>query len=155
MIVIIANKGVSSVSDFPIGGISLWYGLASSVPAGYKICNGLNGTSDLRGKFICGISSTSGFALKDTGGASTHLHAGGGGANEGSGDHNSNVSFSSSGTYSTTASGTSSRAAKGHGHGSTNASIDGGVHSHTQTGVSSLSSSLPPCKKLYWIKRIS
>ena len=48
----------------------MWGGLVVSIPAGWLLCNGLNGTPDLTGRFIKG-SITPG----TTGGAATHTHA--------------------------------------------------------------------------------
>jgi len=42
------------------------------IPAGYKLCDGNNGTPDLRDRFIIGAGST--YAPDDTGGANTHTH---------------------------------------------------------------------------------
>jgi hypothetical protein len=38
--------------DDPLKMIKLWYGSAASVPTGWQICNGTNGTPDLRNKFV-------------------------------------------------------------------------------------------------------
>jgi microcystin-dependent protein len=39
---------------FPKGVIVSWYGSASSIPKGWTVCNGTNGTPDLRDRFILG-----------------------------------------------------------------------------------------------------
>lgn len=49
------------------GMICLWHGSSGTVPTGYVICDGTNGTPDLRDKFILGA----GGALPSTGGASS------------------------------------------------------------------------------------
>jgi hypothetical protein len=56
----------SGVGAVVTGMITLWSGSSGSVPAGYVICNGLNGTPDLRDQFILGA----GGALPSTGGSS-------------------------------------------------------------------------------------
>lgn len=38
----------------PTGSIILWYGSIASIPSGWALCNGSNGTPDLRGRFIIG-----------------------------------------------------------------------------------------------------
>ena len=38
----------------PVGGIIMWSGSASNVPDGWKLCDGSNGTPDLKGRFIVG-----------------------------------------------------------------------------------------------------
>lgn len=51
----------------PSGIISLWYGSVASIPSGWALCNGLNGTPDLRDRFIVGAGST--YAVAATGGS--------------------------------------------------------------------------------------
>ena len=58
---------------FPQGLICLWSGLVTAIPAGWAICNGSNGTPDLRGRFIMG-ANTSTILPGATGGANTHTH---------------------------------------------------------------------------------
>lgn len=41
----------------PQGGIIMWHGSPSAVPSGWALCDGSNGTPDLRGRFIVGASS--------------------------------------------------------------------------------------------------
>ena len=53
-------------SGFPTGGIILWSGATASVPAGWRLCDGVGGTPDLRNKFIVGAGST--YAVDATGG---------------------------------------------------------------------------------------
>lgn len=50
----------------PSGGIILWHGLISAIPAGWALCDGTNGTPDLRGRVVMGVSDT--YALNSTGG---------------------------------------------------------------------------------------
>lgn len=42
------------VSSFPSGGIILWSGSIASIPSGWYLCNGSNGTPDLRNRFVVG-----------------------------------------------------------------------------------------------------
>lgn len=51
----------------PVGGIIIWHGLASAIPSGWALCDGTNGTPDLRGRFVMGESET--YARNTTGGA--------------------------------------------------------------------------------------
>ena len=51
----------------PTGVISLWSGSIASIPTGWYLCNGSNGTPDLRDKFIVGAGST--YAVAATGGS--------------------------------------------------------------------------------------
>jgi hypothetical protein len=62
---------------FPIGGIILWSGSVASIPSGWALCNGSNGTPDLRNRFVVGAGST--YAVDATGGSAdatlpTHTH---------------------------------------------------------------------------------
>lgn len=51
----------------PVGGIIMWSG--STAPTGWALCDGQNGTPDLRDRFIVGAGS--GYIPGDTGGANT------------------------------------------------------------------------------------
>lgn len=53
----------------PTGLISLWYGNIENIPSGWVLCNGQNGTPDLRDKFIVGAGNS--YNVGDTGGANT------------------------------------------------------------------------------------
>jgi hypothetical protein len=57
----------------PVGVIVMWSGFISDIPPGWQLCDGTNGTPDLRDKFIKGIpnSSTNPGA---TGGRRRHSH---------------------------------------------------------------------------------
>ena len=57
-------------AGIPAGVIAMWAGLVANIPAGWLLCNGQNGTPDLRDRFIKG-SDTPG----TTGGAASHSHA--------------------------------------------------------------------------------
>lgn len=50
----------------PSGVITMWYGSIASIPSGWYLCNGLNGTPDLRDRFIVGAGSS--YAVGATGG---------------------------------------------------------------------------------------
>jgi len=56
----------------PAGAIVMWSGTLASVPSGWALCDGSNGTPDLRDKFIKGWAS--GVNPGGTGGAATHDH---------------------------------------------------------------------------------
>ena len=58
--------------EFPSGLIVMWSGLLSAIPSGWLLCDGDNGTPDLRSKFIKG--SAPGVEPGVTGGAATHDH---------------------------------------------------------------------------------
>lgn len=54
------------------GSIILWHGSLASVPTGWHLCDGTNGTPDLRDKFIVGAGGA--YDVTDTGGAVNHTH---------------------------------------------------------------------------------
>jgi len=41
----------------PVGGIIMWSGSIAAIPAGWALCNGTNGTPDLRNRFIVGANA--------------------------------------------------------------------------------------------------
>jgi len=64
-------------TTIPTGVISLWYGAIGSVPTGWYLCDGSNGTPDLRDKFVVGAGST--YSVNATGGSAdsvvvSHTH---------------------------------------------------------------------------------
>ena len=61
----------------PSGLIAIWSGSLGSIPSGWVLCNGANGTPDLRNSFILGAGST--YAVGTTGGSAdaivvSHTH---------------------------------------------------------------------------------
>jgi microcystin-dependent protein len=53
----------------PTGIIAIWSGSVATIPTGWLLCDGTNGTLNLRDKFIVGAGST--YAVGDTGGVDT------------------------------------------------------------------------------------
>jgi microcystin-dependent protein len=73
----ILQTGNSSGATIPSGLIAIWSGSTGSVPSGWLLCNGTNGTPDLRNSFILGAGST--YAVGATGGSTdaivvSHTH---------------------------------------------------------------------------------
>jgi len=60
------------MQQFIRGMIIKWSGSIASIPAGFALCNGSNGTPDLRNKFIVGAGDN--YNLAETGGSMTHYH---------------------------------------------------------------------------------
>jgi hypothetical protein len=54
---------------FPSGGIVMWSGTVATIPAGWLLCNGQNGTPNLLDRFIIGAGDT--YAPGASGGAAT------------------------------------------------------------------------------------
>lgn len=65
-------------NPIPQGSIILWSGSTETVPAGYALCDGTQGTPDLRDKFVVGaggsyaVAAVGGSATTGFGGAHTH-----------------------------------------------------------------------------------
>jgi microcystin-dependent protein len=53
----------------PAGGIILWSGAQAAIPTGWLLCDGTNGTPNLRDRFVVGAGTT--YAVGATGGAAT------------------------------------------------------------------------------------
>ncbi|MEE8059519.1 MAG: LamG-like jellyroll fold domain-containing protein [Pseudomonadales bacterium] len=53
----------------PAGGIIMWSGAIADIPVGWALCNGTNGSPDLRNQFIVGAGDT--YSYGNTGGADT------------------------------------------------------------------------------------
>lgn len=63
------SKALDTGSGVPSGSIIPWYGNIADIPDGFALCNGSNGTPDLRDRFIVGAGSS--YALRATGGAAS------------------------------------------------------------------------------------
>lgn len=50
----------------PIGGIIMWSGTIATIPANWALCNGSNGTPDIRNQFIVGANADAGGVAKST-----------------------------------------------------------------------------------------
>jgi hypothetical protein len=62
----VATTAFVITNGVPAGGIILWSGSTLSVPLGFQLCDGTNGTPDLRNRFVVGAGST--YAVNATGG---------------------------------------------------------------------------------------
>ncbi len=68
-----APFAVYSYSSLKIGFGTFWTGAIADIPAGWQLCNGTNGTPDLRDRFLVCAGLT--YAVEATGGAVTHTHS--------------------------------------------------------------------------------
>lgn len=57
---------ISGFGTAPIGGIIMWSGAQADIPTGWQLCDGSNGTPDLRGRFVLGAGGK--YAVDATGG---------------------------------------------------------------------------------------
>jgi hypothetical protein len=67
-----------AVYAVPSGGIIMWSGSVASIPTGWFLCNGANGTPNLLNRFVIAAGST--YAVASTGGSAdaivvSHTHA--------------------------------------------------------------------------------
>ena len=74
----IATTAFVLANGVPSGAILLWSGSVASIPSGWVLCNGANGTPNLQDRFIVGAGSA--YAVNATGGSSDaivveHTHA--------------------------------------------------------------------------------
>lgn len=124
-----AQKLDASINFFPSGGIVMWNGTTTNIPSGWALCDGSNGTPDLRDRFIVGAGRN--YSVNSIGGADSvsltesqmpsHSHSMGS-----AGDHSHSGSTSGDGSHSH--SGSTGGASANHTHGgSTNPS---GNHGH-------------------------
>lgn len=65
----IVTQADNLMTLLPVGAIILWYSGLGGLPAGWQICDGTNGSPDLRDKFVRGAGGS--YALGATGGAAT------------------------------------------------------------------------------------
>ena len=73
----ILQSAPASAPTIPTGCIILWSGASGSIPSGYYLCDGNNGTPDLRNRFIVGAGDS--YSVNQTGGSAdaivvTHNH---------------------------------------------------------------------------------
>lgn len=68
----------------PSGMIMMWYGPVASIPTGWRLCNGQNGTPDLQGRFVMGAGGGTGVGAR---GGSATINATGTTSSAGAHDH--------------------------------------------------------------------
>lgn len=140
----ILQTATSSGATIPTGLIAIWSGSTGSIPSGWTLCNGSNGTPDLRNSFIIGAGST--YAVGQTGGSAdaivvSHTHT------ITDPGHLHNTASTGSGTLiNAAASGTTGAST------STTASATTGI-TNQSTGVSGTNANLPPYYALAFIMK--
>lgn len=133
----------------PSGVILLWHGSVGSIPAGWVLCNGANGTPDLRSKFVVGAGSA--YAVAASGGSAdatlvSHTHT----ASVTDPGHTHNLPGStSSGGINQTQIGVSATAIN-----ATSASATTGISvTNSTVGSSATNANLPPYYALCYIMK--
>jgi len=66
------QAGIVSTGGVPSGTITLWSGAIVDIPSGWFLCDGNNGTPNLKNRFIIGAGGT--YNPGDSGGYNTHTH---------------------------------------------------------------------------------
>lgn len=67
----IATTAFVLANSVPAGAIMMWSGSIVSIPSGWYLCDGSNGTPDLRNRFVVGAGST--YAVGATGGSADSI----------------------------------------------------------------------------------
>jgi hypothetical protein len=134
-----------------LGGIVMWSGTIENIPIGWKLCDGTEGTVDLRNKFIVGAGDI--YSVNDVGGSAnavlvSHSHTGTTGT---SSNHGHNIPATDAGFG-------SSNVFFGDTRLGTRGTQAVGNHSHTltinETGQSGTNANLPPYYALAFIQQI-
>lgn len=156
---------MTTALHLPKGFILLWYGSIATIPTGYALCNGANGTPDLRDKFIvCAKQDDAGTAktnitgaLTQSGGALGHLHAKGAIAAATENAHTHNVSGTTADdsfdiTVDSATEGPVSQFP--HGHAFSDTSDGGTAHTHTISGNTANTNAISPYYALAYIMKL-
>ena len=64
----------ATINPFKKGMIILWSGLIADIPGGFALCDGTNGTPNLKNNFVVGAGDA--YVVGATGGSINHLHSG-------------------------------------------------------------------------------
>jgi hypothetical protein len=140
---------------FVAGMIMLWSGSSATIPSGWLLCNGLNGTPDLRNRFVVGATST--YAVGATGGSANaivvaHTHTGTTSTN-GNHTHSADL-FRSNGSID--GSGKFGAFTDNNARGTADTNV-AGAHNHSfttdSTGSSGTNANLPPYYALCYIQK--
>ncbi len=67
---VVTQSAIAGLSGVPSGVIVMWSGATTDIPAGWVLCNGDNGTPDLRDRFVVGAGNT--YSVGAKGGEATH-----------------------------------------------------------------------------------
>ena len=152
------SLGTASTGTIPIGGIILWSGTVASIPDGYALCNGSNGTPNLQDRFVVGAGS--GYDVAATGGSAdavvvshthgmSHTHGSGTLAGDSKSVINSTKVFQYGGD-----------AVAAHGYTNSNTSISGNTAASSisstgaaTSGVTGTNKNLPPYYALAFIMK--
>jgi hypothetical protein len=133
----------------PSGFIGMWSGSVASIPTGWLICDGTNGTPDLRNRFVVGAGST--YAVNATGGSAdavvvSHNHGGATGGQSNTHTHDVALPSAAGGNFQ---SGTGFQFQTS----TTGTNNQDHTHSISTDGVSGTNKNLPPYLALAYIMK--
>lgn len=134
-------------ADAPVGAIVMQSVSATALGDDWKVCDGTDGTPDMRGYFVYGGTGADG-------GADSHSHTSP--DTESAGGHVHNVNVTTNQQNEDTRSGSASpgvAVAVKHTHTAIAQSSSGGAHTH-DVGVSGTDTVLPPYIQLYFVQRM-
>lgn len=139
-----------SGTNIPSGCIIVWSGASGSIPAGYYLCNGLNGTPDLRNSFVLGAGDT--YSVGQTGGSAnavivSHTHTAT--VTDPGHAHNYTTATAASSTASTFTASTGTTIDTG----TTTTASTGISVANSTTGVSGTNANMPPYYALCYIMK--
>ncbi|SPY08179.1 phage tail protein [Oligella urethralis] len=116
------------IGGYMKGMVVMWSGSVDKIPSGWALCNGSNGTPDLRGRFIIGAGGSYNPGNTGNGSIPSHSHGAGSLATSGAGAHTHTGTAASAGGHSHSA---STNSAGAHTHEVTGTAASAGDHSHT------------------------
>jgi hypothetical protein len=161
----VATTAYVATNAIPSGGIIIWSGASSAIPTGWYLCNGSNGTPDLRNRFVVGAGSA--YAVGNTGGSAdaitvSHTHTG---STDSAGAHRHGLNGGTGGTVKVLGTQTSKVSGIDHANSEVwqtsyngyNIMEQAGSHDHTFTtgssGSSGTNANLPPYYALCYIMK--
>jgi len=166
----ILATSAAATSPFSTGMILIWsgsIGQISSIAGGWVLCDGSNGTPDLRDRFVVGAGNT--YSVAQTGGSAdsvvvTHTHGGTTNSTSLTGTLNATSQSNTTGTVNATGIVTATNVVNSYISGSSNGTANSradyvinATHTHTFTtnsaGVSGTNANLPPYYALCYIMK--
>jgi hypothetical protein len=147
---------VAGFASIPSGLIAMWSGSIASIPTGWFLCNGSNGTPDLRDRFIVGAGTS--YSVAATGGSAnavvvSHTHTASSSVSDPGHSHNATVNWNGAAGAAFSAFGATS--APNSATATTNSNTTGISVSTTvnSTGSSGTNANLPPYYALAYIMK--
>jgi hypothetical protein len=138
----------TATPSVPSGCILLWSGSTGSIPSGFLLCDGTNGTPDLRNSFIVGAGNN--YTVGQTGGSTDAIVV--------SHTHTATVTdpghLHSQGLIPSTPAGFPTTTGGSNTSGNTATAVTGITVANTSTGTSGTNANLPPYYALAYIQKI-